>query len=82
MKTRGLVVAITIIVVFIAGVGIGDWLASAGYQSLVVRLQGREMILRAEVEKYKNAIRDIRATVVKAMPAEKASQEAGAAQIR
>jgi uncharacterized membrane protein len=82
MKTRGLVVAITIIVVFIAGVGIGDWLASAGYQSLVTRLQGREMILKAEVEKYKNAIRDIRATVVKAMPAEKLLQEAGAPQGR
>ncbi len=77
MKTRGLVVAITIIVVFIAGVGIGDWLATAGYQSLIARLKGREMILKAEVEKYKNAIRDIRATVVRAMPAETLPQGTG-----
>ncbi|QAT16410.1 expressed secreted protein of unknown function [Candidatus Velamenicoccus archaeovorus] len=82
MKIKGLVLAITIIVVFIAGVGVGDWLASAGYQSLIARMQGQEMILKAEVEKYKNVIRDISATVVKAMPAEKVSQEAGAAKGR
>ncbi|MDD5019200.1 MAG: hypothetical protein PHH75_01900 [Candidatus Omnitrophica bacterium] len=76
MKTRGLLVAITIIVVFIAGLGIGDWFATVRHQSLVTRLEGEEMLLKNEIERYREVIRGIRSTASQAIPMEKVPQEA------
>lgn len=77
MKIRtGLVVAITIVVVFIAGLGMGDWLACARNQATIARLQGERIILKSEIERYVDAIRNIRSTASKVVSEEAATAPA------
>ncbi|MFA5038256.1 MAG: hypothetical protein WC732_01100 [Candidatus Omnitrophota bacterium] len=75
MKTRGLVIAITIVVIFIAGIGIGDWLASARSQALIARLEGERTILKTEIERYMQVVRNIRSEATQAMPLERAQEQ-------
>jgi hypothetical protein len=68
-KTIGIVVTI---VVFFAGIYIGDKVASTRMRAETAKLKGDVEIYKAEADKYAQTLRDIRQTAAQATVTEKA----------
>lgn len=66
------VLFVSLLVLFLAGVGIGNVLTRSRTRAEMGRLENEKVILKAEIDRYREVIRAIRSTADQAEPLQKA----------
>lgn len=59
---------VSLLVLFLAGLGIGDQLARSRTRTEMARLESEKTILNTEIDRYRDVIRAIRSTADEAEP--------------